>query len=168
MVFSDEQCCFIIEHYFSNNKLFTTVRQLFREKYGEHYMLPGSTINQIIQQFRNEHTILRRKGIGWSRGVTPKKIEEVKQAVIANCRVSIRRLTPRVKLSRATTNRLLYELNFKPYRLSVCQELKAGDYGQRVAYCRWLERFAHGSASRFDNVYFSDEAWVHLDSYINS
>ncbi len=63
---------------------------------------------------------------------------------------------------------LLRELNFKPYRLSVCQELKAGDYGWHVAYCQWLERFAHRGASRFDNVYFSDKAWVHLDGYINS
>ncbi len=38
------------------------VRQLFHEKYGEHYTLPDSMINRIIQRFRNEHTILRRKG----------------------------------------------------------------------------------------------------------
>ncbi len=82
--------------------------------------------------------------------------------------MNIWHLAPRVELSRATTHSLLRELNFKPYRLSVCQELKAGDYGWRVVYCRWLEQFAHGGASRFDNVYFSDEAWVHLDSYINS
>ncbi len=154
MVFSNEQCCFIIERYFSNNKSFTTMRQLFREKHGEHYMLPDSTINRIIQRFRNEHTILWRKGSGRPWNVTPQKREEVKQAVIANRRVCIWRLAPCVELSRATTHRLLRELNFKPYRLSVCQELKAGDHGWRVAYCRWLEWFAHGGASHFDNVYF--------------
>ncbi len=92
----------------------------------------------------------------------------MKQVVIVNCRVSTRHLAPRVELSRATTHRLLRELNFKPCRLSVYQELKAGDYGQRVAYCRWLEQFDHGGASQFDNVYFSDEVWVHLEGYINS
>ncbi len=168
MIFSNEQCCFIIKHYFSNNKSFTTVRQLFRDKYGEHYPLPDSTINRIIQRFWNEHTILRRKGSGQPRVVMPQKREEVKQAVIANRQVSIWRLAPRVELSRTTTHRLLRELYFKPYRLSVCQELKAGAYGWCVAYCQWLERFAHGGASRFDNVYFSDRGWVHLDSYINS
>ncbi len=149
---------FIIEHYFYNNKSFTTVPQLFREKYGEHYALLDSTINRIVQHFWNEHTILRRKESRRPRVVTPQKREEVKQAVIANCWVSIRRLAPRVELSRATTHHLLHELNFKPCRLSVCRELKAGNYGRCVAYCRWLERFAHGGASRFDNMYFSDEA----------
>ncbi len=128
MIFSDEQCYFIIEHYFPNNKSFTMVRQLFCKKYDEHYMLPDSTINRIIQRFQNEHTILRRKG---------------SESCYCDRWVIIWRLTSRVELSRATTHRLLRELNFKPYRLSVCQELK-GDHRQRIAYCRWLERFAHG------------------------
>ncbi len=118
--------------------------------------------------FLAEHTILRRKGSEWPQVVTPQKREEVKQAVIANSRVSIRRLAPRVELSRAATHHLLRKLNFKPYRLSVCQELKAGNYRRRIAYCPWLERLAHRGASRFDNVFFSDKAWVHLDGYINS
>ncbi len=57
------------------------MRQLFRKKYSEHYTLPDSTINQIIQHFWNEHTILRS---GRPQVVTPKKREEVKQAVIAS------------------------------------------------------------------------------------
>ncbi len=144
------------------------MHQLFCEKYGEHYTLPDTTINRIIQHFRNKHTILRRKGSWWPLVVTPQKREEVKQAVIANHWVSIRCLAPRVELSRVIIHRLLRELNFKKYRLSVCQELKAGDYGWCTAYCWWLEQFAHGHTSRFDNVYFSDEPWVHLDGYINS
>ncbi len=75
-------------------------------------MLPDSMINRIIQRFRNEHTILRGKGSGRPRVVTLQKREDVKQAVIANRRVSIRHLAPRVELSQATTHRLLRELNF--------------------------------------------------------
>ncbi len=34
--------------------------------------------------------------------------------------------------------------------------------------CEWLQCFSHAGASCYDSVYYSDEVWVHLDSYVNS
>ncbi len=57
MFFSDEQCCFIIEAYSTNNKSFKTVRDVFRVKYGQDYSLPDSSINRVVHRFQHEHTI---------------------------------------------------------------------------------------------------------------
>ncbi len=61
MVFSDEKCCFIIEAYFTNNKSFKTVCDVFRVKYGQDYSDPDSSINRVVRCFQHEHTILRKK-----------------------------------------------------------------------------------------------------------
>ncbi len=39
---------------------------------------------------------------------------------------------------------------------------------RRLSYCTWLKTFAHSSPTQLDNVYLSNEAWVHLNGYVNS
>ncbi len=128
MVFSDEQCCFIIEAYFMNNKSFKTVRDVFRAKYGHDYSLPDSSINRVVRHFQHEHTILRKNGSGRPSTITTHKRNEVKAIVDAMPRVSVRRLAPRVQLSKTTTHRVLRKLKLKPYHISVQHELLPTGY----------------------------------------
>ncbi len=49
----------------------------------------------------------------------------------------------------------------------VRQELKPGDYAKHLTYCHWFNTFVHDGMHKMDRVFFSDEAWVHLDGYVN-
>ena len=168
MVFSREMCAFIIEHYFTEKKSCQRVRALFQEKFGENRSLPNSSIERIIKRFREDGTVMRRAGSGRKSVVTPEKRNLVRGEVEGNPRQSVRRLGQAVGLSRATTHRVLRGLKLKPYRISVRHELLPGDPAKRVAYCQWFQRFTHNRISVLNNVIYSDEAWVHLDGYVNA
>jgi hypothetical protein len=48
-------------------------------------------------------------------------------------------------------------------------QLQERDEGARIQYCHWFRRFVReGINVLLDNVFFSDEAWFHLNGYINS
>ncbi len=61
-------------------------------------------------------------------------------------------------------------LKLKPYKVNVVQELLPADCPKRVVFCQWLLDDFDGNTNigKFDNFFFSDEAWFTLDSYINS
>ncbi len=48
------------------------------------------------------------------------------------------------------------------------QELKLIELEKRVGFCDWFLEFTHHRTSVLDNVFFTDEAWVHKSGYINS
>ncbi len=162
------EVCYIVEHYFRTSS-YDAVREKFRLKFGDTRALHNTTIKRIIDRFQKDHTLERRKGSGRPKTArTAANREEVRIAITQNPRLSVRKLSAAVSVSRPSTHRLLKELKLYPYRFSVRQELKIPDYHRRLVYCRWLRNFIRPGIAKFDNVFFSDEAWVHLDGYVNA
>lgn len=54
--------------------------------------------------------------------------------------------------------------------MSVVHKLKVIDHDKKVNYCEWFERFinCHEIQVLDRTFFFTDEAWFHLGSYINS
>ncbi len=61
-------------------------------------------------------------------------------------------------------------LKLKSYEVNVVQELLPADCPKWVAFCQWLPDEFNGNTNigKFDNFFFSDEAWFALNGYINS
>ncbi len=51
-----------------------------------------------------------------------------------------------------------------PYKISIQHVLKPPDSPKRAEFCRWVCRYTHLVVDAF---FFSNEAWFHLDGYIN-
>jgi uncharacterized protein YkuJ len=47
-------------------------------------------------------------------------------------------------------------------------QVQERDKGARIQYCHWFRRFVREGINVLDNAFFSDEAWFHLNGYINS
>ncbi len=77
IVFPPEQCCYLIEVYFLNNKSFKEIRRLFEEKFSDHYTVLNLIVSQIVYQFQSKNKITCRKGSGRLSVITPEKKEEV-------------------------------------------------------------------------------------------
>ncbi len=129
---------------------------MFQIKVAEYWILykaPSST--RVVDHFQNEHTIIRWKGSGRKKLVrTTAKKEEVKMAITANPCLSVCKLSMLVHVFRASTHGLLQELKLYLYRFSVRQALRIPDYDNYSIRPRFF--------------FFFDEAWVHLDGYMNS
>ncbi len=74
------------------------------------------------------------------------------------------------RLSHTSMERILHQLKMHPYRVSIVQELKPPNLTRRVTFCHWILHLmclGHDIAM-FDNFFYSDEAWFHLDGFINA
>jgi len=67
MPFSQTECAFNIERYFTENKSCNRVRALsFQEKFGANRTLPNSSIGKTMRRFREADTLSRRTENGRS------------------------------------------------------------------------------------------------------
>ncbi len=168
MDFSAEEACYIIEHYFHSNS-FNVVRERFSERFGNTCTLHNTTIKHVVDHFCNAHCVGREKGSGRRVSVhTPENKTEIKNLIFANCRLLVRKLCHQTGMLTTSMHRTLHDLKLYPYRLTVQQELKREDYAKRLTYCHWFNTFVHNERHKIDHVFFSDEAWVHLDEYVHS
>ncbi len=123
----------------------------------------------VVDHFRNAHCVGRKKGSGRRVSVrTPEKKTEIKNLISANRRWLVRKLHRRTGMLTSSVHRTLHDLKLYLYRLMVRQELKLGDYAKRLTYSHWFNMFVHDGMHKMDRVFFSDEAWMHLDGYVNA
>ncbi len=61
---------------------------------------------------------------------------------------------------------MLHDVHLKPYRLQLVQELHPLDYAHRLSLLHLVD--GGNRIAVFDNFFFSDEAWFHLDGFVNA
>jgi hypothetical protein len=60
-------------------------------------------------------------------------------------------------------------LHLHPYKITLVHESKEKDNVKRVEYCQWFrDLITANGADILDVTFFTDEAWFHLSSYVNS
>lgn len=168
MVFSKDERVFIIESYFAY-KSYERVKDEFRLKFPNSAVPNNTTITRLINKFRETGSVQDRKSTGRPSVLTEQVLDNVKQRLTTSPRKSLRKLSVQAGLSLSSTFRATKKLNLRPYRIGVVHELKDVDHGKRIQYCRWIRSLVNDNGIEIlDRVYFSDEAWFHLDGYVNS
>ena len=160
-----EHRVFAVEQFFRNNDSVVTVR-LFRRQFNvarDGAIPDRNTVLRWVVSFRTTGSVMKRTSTGRPRTArTLENFESVRKSVIESPRRFTRRRASILGLSRRSLQRILHsELNFHPYKI---QKPLPGDFVQRRLFCeRMLEIIAS------DNVMLmmSDEAYFHLDGYVN-
>ena len=99
--------------------------------------------------------------------VPDEMIRRVQQAMRRNPRLSIRRLSARTGIPRATVHRAVRQvLRLHPYNLQLVQSLHRGDKRRRVEFPQWLLQ-KWSSASFRKGLIVSDEANFYLSGTVN-
>lgn len=82
---------------------------------------------------------------------------------------STQHLLQETDISRWSCGQILHlDLHMHPYRVSVVHALKLADAPQCLQFCEWLFTEITMNSLDMDLFYISDEAWFHLDGYVNS
>ena len=162
-----EHRVFAIEQFFRNNDSVVAVR-LFRRQFNvasDGAIPDRNTIFRWVESFRTTGSVMNRTSTGRPRTAqTPENIESVR-SVIESPRRSTRRRASILGLSHRSLQRILHgELNFHPYKIMIVQKLLPSDSVQRRLFC---ERMLEIIASDDVILMMSDEAYFHLDGYVN-
>lgn len=178
MVLLQQHKSFMVESYFRSGRRVEGVWQYsiqesfeeFRQEF-PNLVLPYNTfrcsLKHCIELFRETGSVLRKEGSGRPKKRTEEVIENVRQIMEDAPRTSLRRLSQQVQLVPSTCQKILKkDIHLYPYRLMSVQQLQEIDYPQRVEYCHWFQNTLNDDL--LDKTFFTDEAWFHLEGYVNS
>jgi transposase len=159
---------YIVETYMAT-KSYEEVKNKLR-LYSPHSAIPAnSTIKRLVDKFRVCGSISNKKHQRQRTVLTDEKVLEIQGDIIDNPNVSTRRLAQQVNVSHKTVYRAVRQyLKLFPYKVTVTHELLPADYEKRVYFCEWLGDVVQNDAGFLDTCYFTDEAWFHLNGYVNS
>ena len=165
---TQEQRVALLEAYFAVTSYKRCV-ELFHEKFPD-VPIPGkTTVYDIVKRFRETGSVNERSRSRQPDVLTPEFTERVQQSLLRSPGKSLRRLSQQLGASYSTCHRATKRLRLRPYRVRVVQELRPLDSEKRVAYCQWFKRFTLNDVNnKLNNTFFSDEAWFHLNGYVNS
>jgi len=165
-----EHRVFAYDSYVKNNESVTAVRREFRRHFNIHrnQAVPThKTIVRWVNSLRTRGTLMNRRPVGAPRTVrTPENVERVRQAILRSPNRSARRHSIELGIGNRSVRRILHEdMHFHPYKLVVVQQLKAGDYAQRLNFAGQMKAIFEAN----DNVILlmSDEAHFHLNGMVN-
>ena len=96
--------------------------------------------------------------------VTIDKALEIQDTVMMTPSLPTRRVAQVVDVSQASVSRTLRKAGYKPYKPQPVPRMLERDAERRLHFCNWFldNLLVRRGEDVLDNVFFSDEAWVHL------
>lgn len=162
-----ERIC-ILEAYLST-KSYNQVREIFRHRFPNLPNPTNSTIMRLTNKFRETGSVANQVHHRRPSILTEEKVTEIMECMVEDPRLSVRKLASQVDVSYKTAYRAVREhLQLFPYKVCAVHQLLPADHQQRIHFCEWLSEVLEHDATFLETCYFSDEAWFHLNGYVNS
>ena len=166
--FSPDERTFMVEKYLSTHNCNEVIRE-FLLQYPHRRPPTSRTILYNVRKFRQHHTCLNRNQFnsGCLRTARlPENIELVRQAILENPNVSIRRNG--TGLTRTTFNLIArLDLNLHPYQMIRRHELQENDFRRRINYSQWFVEQCQEEIF-LQNVIIGDEATFCMNGRVNT
>ena len=160
---SEEERKIIVKFFLQTGSLVQTQR-----KFRAHFPTirkkpPANTIKRLTEHFLAHGTVGNQNTGNSGRKITARTPLKIIRWVEEKPGVSVWHLAQHVGLSRCSTHRILREdVKLKAYKLSTTQELSKPDCPQRLEFCRWFLGKCSSCPSFIGNIWWSDEAHLHL------
>jgi hypothetical protein len=164
--YSLEERVFIVKIYWITGCIKNCQRK-FVEQFGGRNPPSKCCIQLLVEKLETKGTLLDLHGRGRPE-MSENTVNDVANRLLASPRKSLHVLSQEIGLSRSTCQRAVKKAGLDAYRFRVVQELKQQDYDKLMTYCRWFQTFIDENPGILDYTWFSDEAWFHLSSFVNS
>lgn len=168
MTFTQEQRKFIVEVYI-RSKSYDETQKAFQEKFGYEAFVPHkSTIKRLYDKFQETGNLSDLPRSGRPSLLTEDRLTDIAAAIADSPQSSLRRLSNQSGLSFGSVRNALRANGMRPYKIRMVQNLLPSDPAARVQYCQWLMTMISPDQDELNDWFWSDEAWFHLDGYVNS
>lgn len=166
--FSTEERTKIVEFYYRHQHSIVQTQRTFKTHFKTRKFPTKPTILQLIQRFQEQGSVADLPRTGRPRSVrTDLSTQRVRESIEKDPKSSTRRRSQELGLSRTTLQRIQTELGMHPYKIQVVQQLKPGDYEQRMAYSTWIQEKAKKNRKFLDQLIMSDESHFYLNGVVN-
>ncbi len=124
-MFSQEQRCFIVKHYFLNQCSYTRTKIAFEEKWPE-INLQKTLLRCVIIRFEQQHTVADLLNSGRLRVRITEFKQQVSTMLVATPHIWSHHLAQHTNTSHSTIYRTMRGTAY-PYKVIACHELKPND-----------------------------------------
>jgi hypothetical protein len=93
-------------------------------------------------------------------------VSEIEERLLRSPNKSLRKLSAESVVSYSSARKSAKILGMRPYKMTRVQELLPADFERRLKFCKWYRSFIKENEEK--EVFYSDEAWFHLNGYVNS
>lgn len=171
MVFSVEQRVFIVLEFHRLEHSCVQTRRSFQRKFHVRKGPSDNAIRTLFQKFERTGSVNDDRIGNVGRpclSVTESNAEAVQQVIQQRPRTSVRRVASCTGLRRMSTHRLMrHSLQMFPYKIQTHQPLSPNAINARYNFANAMLQLVDDGELDVGNIWFSDEAYFHLDGYVN-
>jgi len=159
------QRVFVIKTFYQTNNKSETCRR-FKEQFNR--QIKRDTVTDIVDRFEENGDVDDRKRSGRPFVVrTEENKAAVKSLFSKDPTTSTRRAASDLGISKTSILRILSELNLRPYRPPLVQQLNDDDPDRRIEFCEKLLMMAVEDSNIFDKIIWTDESIFKLNGHVN-
>lgn len=140
----------------------------FRRQFPNTQAPSKRTIRHWYRAWRETGSVQDKKRERKKTVLSEEVISGISDALTRSPRKSLRRLAAHTGLSYGSAWRATKALKLRPYKISVVQELRPADPRLRIDFCQWYLQSIHDGLVDTNFFFFTDEAWFHLNGYVNT
>ncbi|CAF4941144.1 unnamed protein product [Rotaria sp. Silwood1] len=131
-------------------------------------MSTRQAIHKLVKKFDDTGSVEDSPRSG---RLTTVRIEENMQLVsktfAQNPQMSQRRASLELGISRRSLQRLMQDLNLKPYKPRLLQALNEDDPDRRLEFCEWILNSTQEDPTLLDRILWTDEATFQINGCVN-
>jgi hypothetical protein len=168
MVYTLEQRILILEC-FIETRSYTDTAETFAQNFPETSAPQKSSIKRLYDKFRTTGSVADVPRRGGPTTVLTEKVTDIQASITASPWKSLWGLSQQsgVSLGFAYTA-VRKKLHLYLYKVRVVQELKPNDHVRRTHYWQWFMEHVTPDGEKFDDWYWTNEAWFHLNGYFSA
>lgn len=147
---------------------YSEVQNLFNDSFPNRNPIARSTVASTINRFLTHGTVsdLPRSGRPPSATNEDSSVE-VLQSFVENPHETLRSAAAKHDMSHPSVLKVLHKSGFKPYKLTLHQELNEDDFDRRLEFCETMMNKLDLKQILLNNIVFSDEATFMLNGHVN-
>lgn len=171
MVYSLEQRIFLVLEYHRLDKSVTATRRSFQAKFNTSIVPHPNTIRQLYDKFIRTGCVTDDlvANVGRQKSaVTAANVSVIKNVITQDSKKSVRKIAAACSVSRTATHQILRKcLEMYPYKIQTQQPLPVLMKQERLIFANEMLNLIDGGIIDVNRIWFSDEAYFHLDGFVN-
>jgi hypothetical protein len=124
-------------------------------------------IHNFVNQLRSAGPLTDKKQKCKRRVITEEKMDDIRP-ILEHTPRSLKRLAQETGVSTSSARKATQMLKLRPHNRMTIHALQPRDPASRVYFCSWFLRSVIEGEIDLQLTFFSDEAWFHLQGYINT
>ena len=163
-----EQRILLLKQWWISGGTTQAINEAFQQEFPDDEIPARQTVYRLAKTFDETGSVEDARRRGRRKSVnTDENMQLVSQNYRLNPQTSQRQAARELDTSRSTLQRIMKDLNLKPYRPKLLQALNEDDPDRRMEFCEWILDTIEEEPTLLDRILWTDEAIFQTNGRVN-